>query len=77
MPTVKKVRFYLVWFLAFPFIVDYLWIKAVFTGEWDLVIPKMDLIYMSLYQKFVLKKSDQLEKEILWLRVKILASNHR
>ncbi|QMW03171.1 hypothetical protein [Spirosoma foliorum] len=75
--TVKKVRFWLIWLLIFPFIIDYLRIKAIFTGEWDLIVPQMDLIYMCLYLKLVLKKSDQLEKELLWLRVKILASSHR
>lgn len=51
--------------------------KALFTREWKLIVPKMDLIHMRLYLKLVVKKSDQLEKELLWLRVKILASSHR
>ncbi|RAI73973.1 hypothetical protein HMF3257_05675 [Spirosoma telluris] len=52
MQTFKKVRFYLVWILAAPFILLYLIGVSVFSGQWKLIGIKMQLIQLELYQKF-------------------------
>ena len=43
MQTFKKIRFWLVWILA------------VFSGQWSLILKKYSLIQISLYQKYIVR----------------------
>lgn len=45
-------RFWLVWLLAIPFVLLYLVLAAIGSGQWRLIGPKFGLIQMSLRQRF-------------------------
>ena len=49
----KLIRFYMVWGLAAPLVLLYLIGAALFSGQWRLMWIKLELIHMSLYQRFV------------------------
>jgi len=52
----KRVRFWLVWGLATPFVLLFLIGASVFSGQWRLIWVKFQLIHQSLYDKFVREK---------------------
>lgn len=49
MQTSKKVHFYMVWTLAFPFVLLCLVLSAAISGQWKLIGVKIQLIRLSLY----------------------------
>lgn len=55
MKIFKRVRFWLVWGLAAPFVLLFLIGASVFSGQWRLIWVKCQIINLSLKQRSIAK----------------------
>ncbi|WP_460944540.1 hypothetical protein [Spirosoma daeguense] len=65
----KRIRFYLVWLVALPFVLLYLIGAAIFSGQWRLIGVKLSLIHLSLRQKHLENRPTKLAKALRQKRI--------